>query len=30
MTTRDQILFGAYPELYQGLSTDFNSSNYGQ
>lgn len=30
MTTRDQILFGAYSELYQGLSTDFNSSNYGQ
>lgn len=30
INTRDQILFGAYPQLYQGISTDFNSSNYGQ
>ena len=30
LNTRDQLLYSVYPQIYQGLITDFNSSTYGE
>jgi hypothetical protein len=30
LNTRDQMLYSIYPQIYQGLITDFNLSTYGE